>query len=67
MLRHFPQVTIANFNSPTQTVLAGQTAEINKIRQALQVQGYAAVLLPVSAAFHTSSDCFCSKVICDRH
>ncbi|AFZ24743.1 polyketide-type polyunsaturated fatty acid synthase PfaA [Cylindrospermum stagnale PCC 7417] len=61
VLRHFPLVTIANFNSPTQIVLAGPTAEIARIRQALHDQGSAAVLLPVSAAFHTSLIAFAQK------
>lgn len=61
VLRHFPQVSIANLNSPTQVVLAGPTAEIGKIRLALHDQGYAAVLLPVSAAFHTPLIAFAQK------
>ncbi|MBD2302192.1 type I polyketide synthase [Nostoc sp. FACHB-190] len=61
ILKQFPQVSIANFNSPTQVVLAGPTAEIAKVRQALQEHGYAAVQLPVSAAFHTSLIAFAQK------
>ncbi|MBE9049538.1 acyltransferase domain-containing protein [Nostocales cyanobacterium LEGE 11386] len=61
VLRNYPQVTIANFNSPTQIVLAGPTAEIAKVRQALHDQGCAAVLLPVSAAFHTPLIAFAQK------
>ncbi|MBW4563938.1 MAG: acyltransferase domain-containing protein [Mojavia pulchra JT2-VF2] len=61
VVRHFPQVAIANINSPTQVVLAGPTAEIAKVRQALQDKGYAAVLLPVSAAFHTPLIAFAQK------
>nr|WP_138497437.1 type I polyketide synthase [Nostoc sp. PA-18-2419] len=61
VVRHFPQVTIANQNSPTQVVLAGPTAEIAKVRQALQDKGYTAVLLPVSAAFHTPLIAFAQK------
>ncbi|WP_414755457.1 beta-ketoacyl synthase N-terminal-like domain-containing protein [Anabaena sp. CCY 9910] len=61
ILKQFPQVSIANYNSPTQIVLAGPTAEIAKVRQALQAQGYAAVPLPVSAAFHTSLIAFAQK------
>ncbi|MBW4685473.1 MAG: acyltransferase domain-containing protein [Komarekiella atlantica HA4396-MV6] len=61
VLRHFPQVTIANQNSPTQFVLAGPTAEIAKVRQALHDKGYTAVLLPVSAAFHTPLIAFAQK------
>ncbi|MBX9253646.1 acyltransferase domain-containing protein [Desmonostoc muscorum CCALA 125] len=61
VLRHFPQVAIANQNSPSQFVLAGPTAEIAKVRQALQDKGYRAVLLPVSAAFHTPLIAFAQK------
>jgi polyketide-type polyunsaturated fatty acid synthase PfaA len=61
VLKQFPQVTIANQNSPNQVVLAGLTTEINKVRQALQDKGYAAVLLPVSAAFHTPLIAFAQK------
>jgi acyl transferase domain-containing protein/NAD(P)-dependent dehydrogenase (short-subunit alcohol dehydrogenase family) len=57
----FPQVAIANFNSPRQAVLAGPTAEIEKVRAALQARGYTAVLLPVSAAFHTPLISFAQK------
>ena len=49
----FPQVTIANFNSNCQVVLAGSTAEIAKVQQVFTEKGYSATLLPVSAAFHT--------------
>ncbi|MEH2107936.1 beta-ketoacyl synthase N-terminal-like domain-containing protein [Nostoc sp.] len=61
VLRHFPQVAIANQNSPTQFVLAGPTAEIVRIREALHEKGYTAVLLPVSAAFHTPLIAFAQK------
>ncbi len=61
VLRHFPQVTIANLNSPTQIVLAGPTAEIARVRQVLHDKGYTAVLLPVSAAFHTPLIAFAQK------
>ncbi|QSJ19082.1 acyltransferase domain-containing protein [Nostoc sp. UHCC 0702] len=61
VLRQYPQVSIANYNSPTQIVVAGPTAEIAKVRQTLHDQGCAAVLLPVSAAFHTSLIAFAQK------
>ncbi|MEA5576662.1 beta-ketoacyl synthase N-terminal-like domain-containing protein, partial [Anabaena sp. UHCC 0451] len=61
VLKNFPQIAIANFNSPTQVVLAGATAEINKIHQRFQELGYGAVLLPVSAAFHTPLIAFAQK------
>lgn len=61
VIRHYPQVAIANFNSPNQIVLAGPTEAIAKVRQTLQDQGYTAVLLPVSAAFHTPLIAFAQK------
>ncbi|MCL6755304.1 acyltransferase domain-containing protein [Nostoc sp. CCCryo 231-06] len=61
VLKRFPQVAIANQNSPTQFVLAGPTAEIARIREALHEKGYTAVLLPVSAAFHTPLIAFAQK------
>jgi len=61
VLKRFPQVAIANQNSPTQFVLAGPTAEIARIREVLHEKGYTAVLLPVSAAFHTPLIAFAQK------
>jgi acyl transferase domain-containing protein len=53
VVKKFPQVTIANLNSKNQLVLAGVKSEIAQVRQILHEQGYTAVLLSVSAAFHT--------------
>ncbi|WP_218080753.1 type I polyketide synthase [Anthocerotibacter panamensis] len=53
LIRDFPQLTVANVNSSEQVVLAGPSPAIAEARQALQSQGYSAVLLPVAAAFHT--------------
>ena len=53
LLADFPEVTIANLNSPKQVVLAGNKAEVSKLHQLLTEKGYSAFLLPVSAAFHT--------------
>ena len=53
VLKQFPKVSIANFNSPTQIVLAGPKLEIQKVEDACKKLGYSAVLLPVSSAFHT--------------
>jgi len=61
VLKRFPQVAIANQNSPTQFVLAGPTGEIARIREVLHEKGYTAVLLPVSAAFHTPLIAFAQK------
>ena len=53
-IAEFPKVAIANWNSPHQLVLAGDKAEIVRVQAKLEQQGYSAVILPVSAAFHTS-------------
>ncbi|MER3491473.1 MAG: beta-ketoacyl synthase [Mastigocladus sp. ERB_26_2] len=53
IIKNFPQVTIANLNSPRQVVLAGAKAEIAQVQEQLKAKAYSAVLLPVSAAFHT--------------
>ena len=46
-------VAIANWNSPQQVVLAGDKTEIVRAQAKLEQQGYSAVILAVSAAFHT--------------
>ncbi len=61
VLKQFPKVSIANFNSPTQIVLAGPKLEIQKVQDACEKLGYSAVLLPVSAAFHTPLIAFAQK------
>ncbi|KOP25589.1 polyketide synthase [Hapalosiphon sp. MRB220] len=61
VIRNYPQVAIANFNSPRQVVLAGPTNAITQVKDALHKQGYAAVSLPVSAAFHTPLIAFAQK------
>jgi polyketide-type polyunsaturated fatty acid synthase PfaA len=53
ILQDFPQVTIANLNSPQQVVLAGAQSAILDIQARFQSQEIIATLLPVSAAFHT--------------
>ncbi|MDH6061213.1 KR domain-containing protein [Chrysosporum bergii ANA360D] len=50
----FPAITIANFNSCQQLVIAGTTADINAITPLLNAHGFHTVPLPVAAAFHTS-------------
>jgi acyl transferase domain-containing protein len=61
VLKQFPKVSIANFNSPTQIVLAGPKLEIQKVQDACEKLGYSAILLPVSAAFHTPLIAFAQK------
>ncbi|HXV98813.1 MAG TPA: hypothetical protein VEC93_10350, partial [Anaerolineae bacterium] len=46
-------ITVANLNANNQAVLAGATPTVKKAQQFLVDKGYSAVLLPVSAAFHT--------------
>jgi polyketide-type polyunsaturated fatty acid synthase PfaA len=46
-------VSIANYNSNNQVVIAGVTAQIEIAVEQLQKKGYKVVKLPVSAAFHT--------------
>jgi polyketide-type polyunsaturated fatty acid synthase PfaA len=52
-IAQYPQIKIANFNSPQQVVLAGAKAEIVKVEPILTKRGYVTTLLPVAAAFHT--------------
>ena len=53
VVENFPKITIANWNSNNQVVLAGAKGEIAKAQQKLEQLGYSVVLLPVSAAFHS--------------
>ncbi|WGV26161.1 type I polyketide synthase [Halotia branconii] len=53
LIKDFPLVTVANFNSHYQIVLAGTKAETVKVQDALRDLGFSTILLPVSAAFHT--------------
>ncbi|HMN58929.1 MAG TPA: acyltransferase domain-containing protein, partial [Anaerolinea sp.] len=52
-IQAFPEITLANWNSDSQVVLAGSKAEIARVQQFLTEKGYSVVQLPVSAAFHT--------------
>ncbi|WP_445635284.1 type I polyketide synthase [Nostoc sp. DSM 114161] len=54
VIQSFPEISIANLNSQNQMVLAGTKAKIVNVQEALKTQGFSTVLLPVSAAFHTS-------------
>jgi polyketide-type polyunsaturated fatty acid synthase PfaA len=53
-IKDFPEITLANYNSKNQMVLAGSKAAIAEVQQALTERGYSVMALPVSAAFHTS-------------
>ncbi|MEO1377335.1 MAG: beta-ketoacyl synthase N-terminal-like domain-containing protein, partial [Cyanobacteria bacterium J06635_10] len=61
VLKKYPQVKIANLNSPNQVVLAGATPEIRQLQKILHNSGCAAVVLPVAAAFHTPLIAFAQK------
>ncbi|MBF0289122.1 MAG: acyltransferase domain-containing protein [SAR324 cluster bacterium] len=52
--KKLPGVFMANLNSNTQVVLAGAKKAVHKAEEILKEKGYSAVILPVSAAFHTS-------------
>jgi enediyne polyketide synthase len=46
-------VSIACLNSPHQTVISGETTQVDEVVSRLQAKGIAAVTLPVSHAFHS--------------
>lgn len=51
--RGLGQLTLANYNSPTQLVLAGETQLIEAAAHCLSAQGIQCVALNVSGAFHS--------------
>lgn len=54
VLKQFPAIDIANFNSPAQTVISGPQAEINNAKSAFEAAGSKMyVVLKVSGAFHS--------------
>ena len=53
-LKAFPEITLANWNSNNQVVLAGTKPAIAAVQKVLVEKGYSVVGLPVSAAFHTA-------------
>ena len=53
LLADFPDVVIANRNSPTQSVLAGPQVSIDAVDDYLTAREIKITQLPVSAAFHT--------------
>ncbi|MCD8560243.1 MAG: SDR family NAD(P)-dependent oxidoreductase [Shewanella xiamenensis] len=52
-LAQFEGVKIANYNSPTQLVIAGATTATQQAAKAIGELGFKAIALPVSGAFHT--------------
>ncbi len=53
-LTDLPELVIANWNAPSQVVLAGPLAQLNQISHRLTMRGYEVIPLSVSAAFHTA-------------
>ncbi len=49
----FPDVVLANINSPDQGVFSGTTAAIESVKAKCAEKGYPAISLPVSAGFHS--------------
>ncbi len=54
-LKAFPEITLANWNSNNQVVLAGAKPAVAAVQKGLVEKGYSVVALAVSAAFHTAS------------
>ena len=52
-LAQFDGVKIANYNAPTQLVIAGGTEQTQLAAKAINELGFKAIALPVSGAFHT--------------
>ncbi|MBF0289023.1 MAG: acyltransferase domain-containing protein [SAR324 cluster bacterium] len=52
-LSDFPEISFANWNSPTQVVLAGPKMDILQLGELLQQKDFTCAILPVSAAFHS--------------
>src|SRR5450759_4675783 len=52
-IKDFPEITLANWNSNNQVVLAGPKTAITQVQSHLCNKGFSVLLLPVSAAFHT--------------
>ncbi|MCF1426392.1 MAG: KR domain-containing protein [Shewanella sp.] len=53
LLQAAPGVSIANINSPTQLVLAGEVSALNSLTDSLRQHGIQAIVLKVAGAFHT--------------
>jgi acyl transferase domain-containing protein len=52
-IQGFPEVSIANQNSDSQTVLAGPRKAVKEVEEYFTQKSYKVTPLPVSAAFHT--------------
>ncbi|MFN2308574.1 MAG: beta-ketoacyl synthase N-terminal-like domain-containing protein, partial [Gammaproteobacteria bacterium] len=52
-IARLPEWAIANYNSPSQVVVAGPSSQADQALELLKAEGLRVVRLPVSAAFHT--------------
>ena len=53
IVERLDNIVIANWNSREQVVLAGKSSDIIAVKSRLEKLSFTAILLPVSAAFHT--------------
>jgi acyl transferase domain-containing protein/NAD(P)H-dependent flavin oxidoreductase YrpB (nitropropane dioxygenase family)/NAD(P)-dependent dehydrogenase (short-subunit alcohol dehydrogenase family) len=53
LVREVPEVQIANWNGPRQTVVAGPVEAVERVVELAAARGLSARRLPVSSAFHT--------------
>lgn len=53
LLVHEPEVTVAGYNSPRQTVVSGEAGAIERVVSRARAAGLGASRLPVSHAFHS--------------
>ena len=53
LLSDYPNVVLANINSPDQSVLSGTSDAIEAVKSACDQKGFRSVVLPVAAAFHS--------------
>ena len=53
ILANYPDVVLANINSPDQRVLSGPSDAIEAVKAACDQKGIRSVVLPVAAAFHS--------------
>ena len=63
-LANLPGVTLANWNSKNQVVLAGSKPSIAQAQEVLGGKGFSVIPLTVSAAFHTPLVGPCPKTVC---
>jgi len=64
-VKDLDQVSIANYNSPKQLVVAGPSQAIASAAESLKNDGFSVVALPVPAAFHSSLVAYADKPFSD--